>query len=1084
MNISVDSRFHKPTKPAAVLGLLVVLVVAFFWLDSRYPVIDEKAAMAGDTLLEDVLSFEAKLPVRDSDPWWQKIAYSTLNWSYTNKEGMAFGVVLAALILTFLRMAPGRPSNNVFVNTLKGTMLGAPLGVCVNCSTPIGKGMYKGGASMEASLATMLSSPNLNVIVIAMTFSLLPQYMAVSKIVIVLLLLLVILPLLVTYAFHPPPRSVSSPAGADLSGQARRQAETWATALIHTGRELWKSFWYIVVRTVPLMLLAGLLGVTVATWVPLEEFADWDVTLPSLVLVALAGTFLPVPIAFDVVLVHALLLAGLQPAFALVLLVTLGSYSIYPFFILWNTMTRRVAVVLFLVVALLGVGAGYFAQGYERYDIARSNALLEARFAERAAADTASTSAIDGQNFAVAPAEKGSPRPSSRTVYQAAGIRVDAVEFGARQAPPATEPSFTRMAGSDIGIEDDRVMFLDLAMPNSQGRGIASGDFDNDGWTDLALASNKGVRLYRNLGNGRYARVPLPQADHLYVKLVALIDIDNDGWLDLYLGPFGADDYFILNDRNGFAAAEMLAVPKNGALFTEAASFFDVDKDGDLDFVKGHWFFLLPRTMPSTRATNYMVWNNGLTFEQTALDEIVGETLTALISDFNADAEPDLIIGNDYREPDIYYLGEGGGRFRQLAAGGPVPISTLATMSVDTGDIDNDLVFDIYLTGKTNDFSTRRDAARRDQEERGARQQSAQTQEQNSRQRDSASGGQQDISELRRLVQSRNREFAEQYCADVTNPSVLENCQAFLDMRMILRKRNMKACKTLPSEPEIDDCMLSLQLLKAQTRRDQQLCDLIPEGFPVHKTMCDAYLAYFRVGEEKPRGYKYLDRGTIDQAMQGNVLLVGSKSGVFTERTKEMGVFDGRWSWNAKFADLDNDEWQDIYVVNGWWLESSVYSSKFFRNHGGERFEAEEEAFGLESKFKQNSYTYVDLNNDGNLDIVSRATHGGVSVYLNNEHKNNRLIFEFRDEVGNSFGIGNKVYIYYGEQQHQVREIKAGSGYLSFDAHYAHFGLGTYDQVNRVEIVWSTGERTVIDRPLEANKKYIVSRDASAEERP
>ena len=54
---------------------------------------------------------------------------------------MAFGVVLAALILTFLRMAPGRPSNNVLVNTLKGTMLGAPLGVCVNCSAPIGKGM-------------------------------------------------------------------------------------------------------------------------------------------------------------------------------------------------------------------------------------------------------------------------------------------------------------------------------------------------------------------------------------------------------------------------------------------------------------------------------------------------------------------------------------------------------------------------------------------------------------------------------------------------------------------------------------------------------------------------------------------------------------------------------------------------------------------------------------------------------------------------------------------------------------------------------------------------------------------------------
>ena len=128
MSIDVDSGWHaRINKPAVLLGLLAVLVVAFFWLDSRYPVIDEKAAMAGETLLEDVLSFEAKLPVRDGDPWWQRIAFSTLNWSYTNKEGMAFGVALAALILTFLRMTSGRQSNNVLANTLKGTMLGAPL---------------------------------------------------------------------------------------------------------------------------------------------------------------------------------------------------------------------------------------------------------------------------------------------------------------------------------------------------------------------------------------------------------------------------------------------------------------------------------------------------------------------------------------------------------------------------------------------------------------------------------------------------------------------------------------------------------------------------------------------------------------------------------------------------------------------------------------------------------------------------------------------------------------------------------------------------------------------------------------------
>jgi uncharacterized membrane protein YraQ (UPF0718 family) len=1054
MSSGLDGRVPSLTKPGALVAVLIVLVVAFFWLWSRYPAIDEKAAMAGDTLLEDVLSFEAKLPVRDTDPLWQQIAFSTLNWSYTNKEGMTFGVVLAALILTFLRLTPRKPSGNVFLNSLKGTLLGAPLGVCVNCATPISKGMYRAGASMETSLATLLSSPTLNIIVIAMTFSLFPLYMAVAKVVIALVLLLFVLPLLVAYLFRPEPRSSMSAIGAMFRVETERHGDTWAKALISTGRELAKSFWYIVVRTVPLMLLAGFLGVTVATLVPLEALADWEATLPNLLFVALVGTFLPVPIAFDVVVVQALLLAGLRPEFAMVLLVTLGSYSIYPVLILWNTMPRRVAVVLFLAVALLGVGSGYFAQGYERYKIAQSNALVEAHFAERATLEYPGAATVSRQDRPRSVVQVGSPAElSSRTVYRNARIRVEAVELAARRAPLAGELPFTSRDGSDSGVDDDRIMVLDFMIPFSQGRGIASGDFDNDGWMDLALASRQGVRLYRNLGIGRFSRVPLPQTDHLNVTLVAFVDIDNDGWQDLYLGAFGDSDYFVLNDRRAFASGKLLPVPHNGALFTEAASFFDLDKDGDLDFVKGHWFYLLPRTLPSTRASNYLVWNKGLTFEQSALDEIVGETLTTLISDFNGDSEPDLIIGNDFMEPDIYYTGRGDGRFDQLFAGGPVPISTLATMSVDTGDINNDLVLDIYLTGKTNYFSKRRDAAR---------------------------SGREDIQTKKLRIRRRNQEFDEQYCVGVDSPPEQERCQIFLKKRAIVRTRNMRACKTLTSPEEVGECMISLQLLKAQSKRSRQLCSLIPESFPQQRTMCDAYLSYFETGEKKPKNNKYLNKGAIDQARQGNVLLVGSRDGKFMESAKERGVYDGLWSWNAKFADLDNDQWQDLYVANGWWLESRVYSNKFFRNHGGKRFESEEKRFGLDSGLKESSYTYVDIDNDGDLDLVTRTMHGTVKIYTNNEYENNIILFEFRDRIGNTFGIGNKIYIYYGDgnMYHQIREIKSGSGYLSFDAPYAHFGLGPYSEINKLVIIWSTGEKTVIEKTIEAGKKYIVSRES------
>ncbi len=105
--------------------------------------------------------------------------------------------------------------------------------------------------------------------------------------------------------------------------------------------------------------------------------------------------------------------------------------------------------------------------------------------------------------------------------------------------------------------------------------------------------------------------------------------------------------------------------------------------------------------------------------------------------------------------------------------------------------------------------------------------------------------------------------------------------------------------------------------------------------------------------------------------------------------------------------------------------------------------------------------------------------HGTVKVYTNNEYENNIILFEFRDRMGNIFGIGNKIYIYYGDgnMYHQIREIKSGSGYLSFDAPQAHFGLGPYSEINKLVIIWSTGEKTVIEKTIEAGKKYIVTRE-------
>ena len=80
------------------------------------------------------------------------------------------------------------------MNSILGLLIGTPLGVCVNCAAPIAKGLYSGGARAETALATMVASPTFNIVVLTMLFSILPFYIAITKVLLSLLIILLIIP--------------------------------------------------------------------------------------------------------------------------------------------------------------------------------------------------------------------------------------------------------------------------------------------------------------------------------------------------------------------------------------------------------------------------------------------------------------------------------------------------------------------------------------------------------------------------------------------------------------------------------------------------------------------------------------------------------------------------------------------------------------------------------------------------------------------------------------------------------------------------------------------------------------------------
>ena len=360
------------------MSAIIVVAAVTFWSGSRYPSLGEKAAMGDSARLEDPLTFEASIQIQPDDGPLQRVAYTTINWVETNLEGMAFGLTIGACLLTLIGMIRVRGHTNGFVNTLIGVIVGTPLGVCVNCSAPVAKGMHDGGARLETTLATMFSSPTLNIVVLTMLFSIFPLYLTVIKLTQTLIFILIVMPLLSRIVFREERAKTYDDAACPVQPLSNAAAdENWIAALRGAITSLIRNLGYVVVRTVPLMLLAGLLGAVAAHLLPLPNLIDYEPGLLSIGVVALVGIFLPVPVAFDIILVAVLLSSGAPMIYSSTLLFTLGIFSIYPFFIVWNTISRRVAVVLTCVLMIIGVAGGFVAEQIHQGELREMLEFLE-----------------------------------------------------------------------------------------------------------------------------------------------------------------------------------------------------------------------------------------------------------------------------------------------------------------------------------------------------------------------------------------------------------------------------------------------------------------------------------------------------------------------------------------------------------------------------------------------------------------------------------------------------------------------------------------------------------------------------------
>ena len=538
------------------------------------------------------------------------------------------------------------------------------------------------------------------------------------------------------------------------------------------------------------------------------------------------------------------------------------------------------------------------------------------------------------------------------------------------------------------------------------GGGVAAGDFNNDGLCDLYFTGNAVKnRLYLNKGDLKFKDV----TDHagvagrsLWKTGVTVADVNGDGWLDLYVCYSGPDLNQSLSNElyinNGGRAGGEPTFVEQASLYgldapntySTQATFFDYDRDGDLDMFLinhgNHFYspFINTNKLRNTRHPNFgnrLYRNNLISGEgrdqkkDPMFTEVSQEagihggglnfSLGVSISDVNNDGWPDIYVTNDYEEQDFFYLNKKNGSFQECTKSSFGHLSRNG-MGTDFADYNND--------------------------------------------------GKADLIEVDMWPEDNYRQ----------------------------------------------------KLLKG------------PDDYHRYKLMVDS-------------GFHLQQMRNTLQLNTGND---ANGIPIFSEIGQMAGVAATDWSWAPLLLDVDNDGLKDLFVTNGYLrdftsmdflkytvedakkesamkgetlqlykligeMSSTKTSDYLFKNNGDLTFSDFSKEWGIYEPNLSFGVTYADLDNDGDLEMITNNTNELATVWKNNlgDKENSFLRIKLNGPPGNTAAIGAKIYVE-NSGVRQVQELFPTRGFQSCVEPVLHFGLGAGKEVSTIKVIWPDGKQT------------------------
>jgi enediyne biosynthesis protein E4 len=596
--------------------------------------------------------------------------------------------------------------------------------------------------------------------------------------------------------------------------------------------------------------------------------------------------------------------------------------------------------------------------------------------------------------------------------------------FKELSVPEGGNPGFTRLAPGQTGLWFTNSLPESRSLTNTilpNGSGVASGDIDNDGWNDLFFSGlGGGSRLYRNLGSWRFEDVTARSGvalEELDATGAAFADIDGDGDLDLLVNTLGAGTIIFFNDGRGrfTRSSQALNLGRGGTSLALA----DADGDGDLDLYIANYRLSTLMDAPGTR------FNIRTIGGQLTVGSIDGKPLTdpewTNRFRFKIEVGPGgrgRFAHEELGEADLLCINDGKGNFtplswtsgRFLDERGQALIEPPFDwgLSVLFRDFNGDGHPDLYVC---NDFETPDRFWINDG--KGSFRAAAQTV---LRQTSLASMGI-DAADLDR-----------------------DGHDDFMVVDMLSRKHQLRLTQRNMTRAEL-------------TRPD--------DGFARHQS---------------PRNTLFFNRG----------------DGTYAEIAHFAGLEASEWSWAPIFIDVDLDGFEDVLIPNGFERDNMnvdvqnrinqakaagkmrtreelmlrrmfprlTTSNLAFRNLGGMRFEEMGRQWGFNSTTISQGACLVDLDNDGDLDVVLSNMNEAAGVYRNNNPAP-RLAVRLKGLPPNTRGVGARIEIQ-GGPAFQSQQIIVGGRYNSSDDHARSFAAGTLTNELAISVSWRSGRKSEV----------------------